>query len=142
MLLVTKTERFAAAVSHAGIANIASYWGGTGATLANGVRRRFPEPEGRHVDRSPIYAADRVKTDPTHGARARTNGRRARANRSAPFAGLSSVELLTVDGQDHHILDHAKRIVWSKSIVAWFDRWLKASRSGGMTSPQRARLIN
>lgn len=35
------------------------------------------------------------------------------------------VELLTIDGQDHHILEHAKRVVWSRSIVAWFDRWLK-----------------
>ena len=35
------------------------------------------------------------------------------------------VELLTVEAQDHHILDHAKRLVWSRSILAWFDRWLK-----------------
>jgi hypothetical protein len=35
------------------------------------------------------------------------------------------VELLTVDGQDHHIIEHGKRMVWSRSIVAWFDKWLK-----------------
>ena len=35
------------------------------------------------------------------------------------------VELLTIDGQDHSIVDHAKRAIWSRSIVAWFDKWLK-----------------
>ena len=35
------------------------------------------------------------------------------------------VELLTIDGQDHSIVDHSKRVVWSRSIMAWFDKWLK-----------------
>jgi dipeptidyl aminopeptidase/acylaminoacyl peptidase len=35
------------------------------------------------------------------------------------------VEYLQVAGQNHWIVDHAKRVDWSRSIVAWFDRWLK-----------------
>ena len=35
------------------------------------------------------------------------------------------VEYLQVEGQDHFIMEHEKRVVWSSSIVAWFDRWLK-----------------
>jgi hypothetical protein len=27
--------------------------------------------------------------------------------------------------QDHHILTYNKRILWTKTIMAWFDRWLK-----------------
>jgi len=35
------------------------------------------------------------------------------------------VEYLQVEGEDHWILEHAKRVVWSRAIVAWFDRFLK-----------------
>ena len=35
------------------------------------------------------------------------------------------VEYLQVEGQNHFITEHGKRTVWSSSIVAWFDRWLK-----------------
>ena len=35
------------------------------------------------------------------------------------------VELIEVSGQNHHILDFKKRILWQKTIFAWFDKWLK-----------------
>ena len=35
------------------------------------------------------------------------------------------VEYVQIEGQDHTILDHEKRIVWSDTIMAWFARWLK-----------------
>jgi dipeptidyl aminopeptidase/acylaminoacyl peptidase len=35
------------------------------------------------------------------------------------------VEYLQIEGENHWILGHEKRTVWSQSIVAWFDRWLK-----------------
>ncbi|OGD20229.1 MAG: hypothetical protein A2W03_07955 [Candidatus Aminicenantes bacterium RBG_16_63_16] len=35
------------------------------------------------------------------------------------------VEFIEVMDQDHHILNYSKRIVWTKTILAWFDRWLK-----------------
>ncbi len=34
-------------------------------------------------------------------------------------------ELIEVDGQNHWILEHNKRKKWIKTIVAWFDKWLK-----------------
>ena len=30
-----------------------------------------------------------------------------------------------VEGENHHILTHDKRVMWSRTILAWFDRWLK-----------------
>jgi len=30
-----------------------------------------------------------------------------------------------VAGLGHLIMEHDKRELWSRSIVAWFDRWLK-----------------
>lgn len=35
------------------------------------------------------------------------------------------VELVKVKGEDHHILTYSKRIAWSNTKLAWFDRWLK-----------------
>jgi dipeptidyl aminopeptidase/acylaminoacyl peptidase len=35
------------------------------------------------------------------------------------------VEYIQVEGQDHFIMQNKKRGVWSSSIAAWFDRWLK-----------------
>ena len=34
-----------------------------------------------------------------------------------------------VDGQDHYIGDHHKRIAWHNSIMAWFQRWLQDDAS-------------
>ncbi len=34
-------------------------------------------------------------------------------------------EYLRVAGLGHLIMEHDKRVLWSQSIVAWFDRWLK-----------------
>jgi dipeptidyl aminopeptidase/acylaminoacyl peptidase len=39
------------------------------------------------------------------------------------------VEYVRVEGEDHHILQYPKRVVWMETIVAWFDRTLKGDRS-------------
>ena len=132
MLLVTKTDLFAAAVSHAGISNIAAYWGeGNWGYAYNALSAADSFPWNRkdlYADHSPIFRADKVKTPLllTHGV-ADTNvpvGESESFYTALKLVG-APVELLTIDGQDHHILDHGKRLVWSRSILAWFDRWLK-----------------
>jgi dipeptidyl aminopeptidase/acylaminoacyl peptidase len=133
MLLLTKTDLFAAAVSHAGISNLASYWGEGNWGYSYGAlaaANSFPwNRKDIYVDQSPVFHADKVKTPLllTHGA----------ADANVPLGESESfytalklvgapVELLTIDGQDHHIVEHAKRMIWSRSIVAWFDKWLKS----------------
>ena len=132
MLLVTKTDLFKAAVSHAGISNLASYWGEGNWGYSYGALASadsFPwNRKDLYVDHSPLFQANKVKTPLllTHGL-VDTNvpvGESESFYTALKLVG-APVELLTVDGQDHHILDHAKRLVWSRSILAWFDKWLK-----------------
>lgn len=132
MYLLTKTDLFAAAVSHAGISNLASYWGeGNWGYSYGGLASAGSFPWNRkelYVEHSPIFDADKVKTPLllTHGT-ADVNvpeGESESFYTALKLVG-APVELLTIEGQDHAIVDHAKRIVWSRSIVAWFDKWLK-----------------
>lgn len=131
-LLVTKTDIFAAAVSHAGISSIASYWGegywGYGYS-AVATAESFPwNRRDIYVDRSPLFAADRVNTPLLllHGAED-TNVPRGESDQM--FIALKllgkPVEYIRFAGQNHFILDYKKRKAWNDAIISWFDRWLK-----------------
>ncbi len=131
-LLVTKTDMFAAAVSHAGISSISSYWGeGTWGYGYNAVAAANSFPWNRrdiYVDQSPLFNADKIKTPLllTHGGDD-TNvppGESEQLFTALKLLGRT-VEYLKFDGQDHFILEYKKRVVWSNSIIAWFDRFLK-----------------
>lgn len=132
MLLVTRTDLFAAAVSHAGISSISSYWGeGYWGYTYNTRSAAGSFPWNRpdlYVGQSPLFAADKVKTPIllTHG-QADTNVPVGESDSFFTALKLlgAPVEYLQVEGQDHAIMDHAKRLVWSRAIVAWFERHLK-----------------
>jgi len=131
-LLVTKTDIFAAAVSHAGISSISSYWGeGYWGYEYNAVSAAESFPWNRpdiYIEQSPLFAADKVKTPLLllHGA-ADTNVPPGESDQM--YAALKllgkEVEYIRVADQNHFVLDYKKRIMWSDAIVAWFDRWLK-----------------
>ncbi len=132
MLLATKTDLFAAAVSHAGISSLASYWGeGYWGYSYSSVATADSFPWNRrdiYVDRSPLFRADQAKVPIllTHG-RSDTNVPVGESD--SFFVALKllgkSVEYVQIEGENHWIQDHAKRVVWSETIAAWFDRWLK-----------------
>ncbi len=71
MLLATRTNIFAAAIAHAGISSISSYWGGEGfwggylyssaATADNFPPWNNPE---LYTKQSPLFNADKVTTPP------------------------------------------------------------------------------
>jgi len=131
-LVVTKTGMFAAAVSHAGISFIGSYWGeGYWGYSYNAVSAAGSFPWNRrdiYVDRSPLFSADRISTPLllTHGA-ADTNvppGESEQMFTALKLLG-KTVEYLRFDGQNHFVLERPKRELWSRSIIAWFDRFLK-----------------
>jgi dipeptidyl aminopeptidase/acylaminoacyl peptidase len=131
-LLVTRTDMFAAAVSHAGISSISSYWGEgywgydySAVATANSFPWNRPDI---YIDQSPLFSADKINTPLLllHGA-ADTNVPPGESDQMYTALKLlgKEVEYIKVEGQNHFVLDYKKRIMWSDAIIAWFDRWLK-----------------
>lgn len=128
----TRTDLFAAAVSHAGITNHTSYWGQgywgynySEVSMANS----YPWSH-RHlyVDQSPLFNADKIHTPLLllHGT-ADTNVPIVESLQM--FTALKllgrEVALVEVEGENHHILDYGKRKKWMATQMAWFQKWLK-----------------
>ncbi len=130
--LQTVTDIFAAAVSHAGIANHTSYWGEgywgynySEVSMANS----YPWSHRKlYVDQSPLFRADKIHTPLLllHGT----------ADTNVPiieslqmFTALKllgrEVALVEVQGENHHILDYGKKEKWLATQMAWFQKWLK-----------------
>jgi dipeptidyl aminopeptidase/acylaminoacyl peptidase len=130
--LVSQTDIFAAAISHAGISSLSSYWGeGYWGYLYSSVATANSFPWNRrdiYVDQSPLFLADSINTPLLllHGADD-TNVPPGESRQL--YAALKllnkEVELVEVSGQNHWIMDYEKRKRWTKTIIAWFDRWLK-----------------
>lgn len=130
--ILTKTNIFAAAVSHAGISSLASYWGeGYWGYLYSAVATANSFPWNRkdiYVDHSALFSADKITTPLLllHGA-SDTNvppGESIQMFTALKLLG-KEVEFVEVAGQDHHIMEYNKRKQWTKTIIAWFDKYLK-----------------
>jgi len=131
-LLVTKTDLFAAAVSHAGISSIASYWGeGWWGWEYSAVATAESFPWNRpdiYVQQSPLFHADRIRTPLLllHGT-ADTNvppGESEQMYTALKLLGRE-VEYVRIEGQNHLILDYPKRKLWMETILAWFAKYLR-----------------
>ena len=132
MYLQTVTDIFAAAVSHAGIANHTSYWGEgywgynySEVSMANS----YPWSHRQlYVDQSPLFRADKVNTPLLllHGT-ADTNVPLIESLQMFTALKLLGrpVALVEVQGENHHVLDYKKREKWLATQMAWFQRWLK-----------------
>ncbi|MDL2276980.1 prolyl oligopeptidase family serine peptidase [Parabacteroides sp. OttesenSCG-928-G07] len=132
MYLQTKTDIFAAAMSHAGISDITGYWGEgywgySYSDLASANSYPWNATE-MYVGQSPLYSADKINTPILflHGA-ADTNVPISESIQMFTALKLLGKEtaFVQVAGEDHHILDYDKRIRWNNSIYAWFFKWLK-----------------
>ncbi|MDR3250817.1 MAG: S9 family peptidase [Tannerella sp.] len=131
--LQTRTDIFAAAVSHAGISNITSYWGEgywgySYSSAASAFSYPWNNPQLYH-EQSPLFHADKINTPLLllHGT-ADTNvpiGESIQMYNALKILG-KTVEFITVDKENHGILEYKKRIEWNKTIYAWFARWLKS----------------
>ena len=134
--LQTKTDLFAAAISHAGISDHTSYWGeGYWGYIYSEVSMANEYPwTNKHlfVDQSPLYNADKIHTPLlfVHGT-ADNNvpvGESIQLYTALKLLGRPTAMVL-VDGQDHHIIDYEKRLKWQNTIFAWFAKWLQDDAS-------------
>ncbi len=132
MLLQTRTNLFATAVAHAGISSISSYWGEGYwgySYSAFATANSFPwNRKDLYVNQSPLFNADKISTPLLllHGSKD-TNvppGESTQLYTALKLLGRE-VEYIQIDDQNHHIMDYNKRTLWTKTILAWFDRWLK-----------------
>ena len=130
--LLTQTDIFATGISHAGISNIASYWGGGYWGYTYGEAAQYGSypwnaPE-LYVGQSPLFNADKIHTPLLllHGT-ADTN---VPTNESQQlFTALRilnrPVSYVQIEGENHVITDFDKRLKWQNTIFAWFANWLK-----------------
>lgn len=132
MLLQTRTDIFAAAISHAGISDITSYWGEGywGYTYSiNASGKSFPWSHRKlYVDQSPLFNADKVTTPMLliHGS-VDTNvplGESIQMYQALKLLG-KEVDFIQVKDQNHQVLNYTQRILWNNTIFAYFAKHLK-----------------
>ena len=134
--LQTKTDLFAAAISHAGISDHTSYWGeGYWGYNYSEVSMAESYPWTRkdlYVDHSPLYNADKIHTPILflHGT-ADTNvpvGESIQMYTALKLLGRETA-FVVVEGENHWIQDYKKREKWHNTMFAWFQKWLKGDAS-------------
>lgn len=132
MYLVTKTDIFAAAISHAGISDITSYWGEGywGYSYCEvSTAHNYPWNAQKMIfEQSPLFNAPAVNTPILflHGV-ADNNvpvGESIQMFTALKLLGKDTSMVLVKD-QDHHILEYSKRLKWQKTIFAWFAKYLQ-----------------
>ena len=132
MYLQTKTDLFACAVSHAGISNVTSYWGegywGVGYNYVAAADSYPWNNPDLFTQQGALFNADKIHTPllMMHGT-ADTNvpiGESIQLYNALKLLNRT-VELIEVDGENHHIMDYKKRDLWHKSIMSWFAKWLQ-----------------
>jgi len=122
MLLTTRTDMFGAAVSHASISSISSYWDDCNWGFASSVATTAKSyPWNRpdiYIDQSPRFAADKVVTPLLPLYCAVDNNVPPRESEQI-FIALrvlgKEVEYTRIDDELHWILQYDRR--WSESIV-------------------------
>lgn len=132
MLLATKTDLFAASMSHAGISHISSYWGhgwwGFGYS-GEASKGSFPwnAPE-LYRERSPLNFADQINTPLLliHGD-SDTNVPPGESHMMYTALKMldKDVELVEFIGEDHAINRRTPRLLWWQTYMAFFDKHLK-----------------
>ncbi len=130
--LITKTDMFSAAVSHAGISSIPGYWGEgywgyLYGAVANATKYPWADTDF-FINNSAYFDAEKITTPLllTHGTDDHNvpPGQSIQLYTALKILG-KDVEFLRCADQGHWVLDYKKREKWTKSIVAWFDKWLK-----------------
>lgn len=130
--LQTKTDIFAAAISHAGISDHTSYWGEgywgysySEVSMANSYPWTHPD---LYVKQSPLYNADKIHTPLLflHGD-SDTNvpfGESIQMYTALKLLGRETA-FVAVKGANHQVTEFNKRKQWQETIFAWFAKYLQ-----------------
>lgn len=130
--LQTLTDIFAAAVSHAGISDVTSYWGeGYWGYSYNSVAAAKSYPWNNpklFTEQGSLFNADKIHTPLLllHGTED-TNvpiGESIQIFNALKILGRD-VEFITVEGANHVVTDPDKRREWQNTIMAWFAKYLQ-----------------
>lgn len=134
--LLTKTDIFHAAISHAGISNVTSYWGeGFWGYSYNSVAaaKSYPwtDPE-LFTKQGSLFNADKIHTPLLllHGT-VDTNvpiGESIQLFNALKILGRD-VEFITVQDENHVISNFNNKLSWHNTIMAWFAKWLQDDSS-------------
>ena len=132
MLLTTKTDMFAAAISHAGISALSSYWGEGywGYTYSSEASKNsYPwNNQDLYIKQSPLFQADKCNTPLLllHGD-SDTNVPRGESIQFYTALKIlgKEAELILIKDTDHWVQAYEQRIMWNNTILAWFDKHLK-----------------
>lgn len=134
--LLTKTDIFHAAISHAGISNVTSYWGeGFWGYSYNSVAaaKSYPwtDPE-LFTKQGSLFNADKIHTPLLllHGT-VDTNvpiGESIQLFNALKILGRD-VEFITVQDENHIISNFNNKLSWHNTIMAWFAKWLQDDAS-------------
>ena len=130
--LQTQTDIFAAAVSHAGISNVTSYWGeGYWGYSYNSVAAAKSYPWSNpdlFTKQGSLFNADKIHTPLLllHGT-VDTNvpiGESIQLFNALKILGRD-VEFITVENENHIINGYETKQLWHNTIMAWFAKWLQ-----------------
>lgn len=130
--LQTQTDIFAAAVSHAGISNVTSYWGeGYWGYSYNSVAAAKSYPWSNpdlYTRQGSLFNADKIHTPLLllHGT-VDTNvpiGESIQLFNALKILGRD-VEFITVENENHVIAGVENRKAWQNTIMAWFAKYLQ-----------------
>lgn len=130
--LQTLTDIYAAAVSHAGISNVTSYWGeGFWGYSYNAVAAAKSYPWNNpdlFTQQGSLFNADKIHTPLLllHGTED-TNvpiGESIQLFNALRILGRD-VEFITVKDENHVISGFDSKLVWQNTIMAWFAKWLQ-----------------
>ncbi len=132
MYLITQTDIFTCAISHAGISSISSYWGEGywGYSYStNATAHSFPwNRKDIYVDQSPLFNADKVHTPLLliHGTKDVNvpTGESIQFYTALKLLGRDA-ELVFVKDADHAVVDYKQRVFWGNTILAYFAKYLK-----------------
>ncbi|HKI83623.1 MAG TPA: prolyl oligopeptidase family serine peptidase [Candidatus Krumholzibacteria bacterium] len=132
MYLVSHCDLYAAAVSHAGISFIGSYWGqGDWGAFYSAVATAGKYPWNApqfYVEQGSLFNADKIHT-PLLLLCGDIDNNVPPGESEQLYTALKvlgrDVDFIRIDGEQHWILRYDRRLLWSRTIVAYFDKKLK-----------------